>query len=223
VYEQHLTIVDRQLAALRVFDLNLPALNFSTSNATIILDKLTSLTERLLKRNARAGIFKTLASHYIRFHLEEGICSLLTKIDKNLTAMQISDNEAYNEHRSELVNIGMELVKASPPLMSPPIDHLNTLISKHCQDRDGLIDILMYSDELRIIGKSLVFVERNQVEEVDKPQQPTQPVHTEEDSNEQAFMLREVDDAGFGIDGTYLKSTPSYSFIADISDTENPF
>ena len=122
-----------------------------------------------------------------------------------------------------LVNIGMELVKASPPLMPLPIDHLNALINKHCQDRDGLIDILMYSDELRIIGKSLAFVERNQVEGVDKPQQSIQTIHVEEDSNEQVCVPHEVDDAGFNIDGAYLKSTPSYSFIADFSDTENPF
>ena len=82
MYEQHLTIVDRQLAALHVLDLNLPALNLSTPNATVILDKLTSLTERLLRRSDRAGVFKSLASHYIRLHLEEGICGLLTKIDR---------------------------------------------------------------------------------------------------------------------------------------------
>lgn len=211
--------MDRQLAALHVFDLNLPALNFSTTNATAILDKLTSLTEKLLRRNDRAGMFKALTSHYIRFRLEDGICNLLTKIDRNLTAIQISDVEAYDNHRLELVNIGMELVKATPPFMSLPVDHLNALISKHCQDREGLIDVLMYSDELRIIGKHLDFVKEKPVEErVDQSRQPPQAVHDKEDSNEQA-----VDDAGFRIDGTYLKSTPSYSFIADLSDTENPF
>lgn len=217
-------MVDRQLAALHVFNFNLPALTLSTSNASAILDKLTSFAGKLLKRSDRAGIFKALATHYLRLHLEEGLCGLLTRIDKNLTAMQISDTDAYNEHRLELMSIGMELVKASPPLMSLSIDHLNTLINKHCQDREGMIEVLMYNDELRVIGKSPVLEERgDHVEKVGKPQQSTQNAHAEGESNEPVPMLHEVDDAGFDIDSGYLKPAHSYSFIADMSDTENPF
>lgn len=216
-------IADRRLAALHVFDLNLSALGFSTINASAILDKLTSLTEKLLRRNDRAAVFKALTNHYIRFQLEDGLCNLLTKIDKNLTAMQISDTEAYDNHRMELVTIGMELVKKAPPLMSLPIDHLNILINKHCQDREGLMDILKYNDELQRVGKSLDFEKKKVIEEIERVQQSFQSIHDEKDLHEQDEVSHEVEEDGFNVDESYLRPIPSYSFIADPSDTENPF
>lgn len=217
MYEQYVTIADKQLAALKMLDRHLSGLNLSTANAIVILDKLMAFTDKLLRRGERAGMLRALSSHHIRWHLEDGLCNLLTRMDRNLSAMQVSDVEAYDHHRMELVNVGMELVKAAPPIMSLSIDHLNVLINKYCQDREGLIDILMYNEALKVFGKRLEFEEKKYVNE---SEQVSQIVKVEDTFKESSMM---TDDAGFNVDEMYMRPTSSYSFVADLSDVENPF
>lgn len=211
VYEQHLTVASKQLAAMHCIYTSLHGLRLSSNNFKAVTDKLLQLAERQLKKADRAHLLIRCLGLLMEARLEDGCLSCLGKIDCAMSGMEHSEPDIRDELFVLLLDAAKRTVSLDEEVVVMPlaVQHFNRMLLKfQPPESDSKLPMMQYRQRLSAYGLML----EQQLRELEKPEEAGDRPFAKE------IELPPADD--------YYKETTSSKYMAfrgDLSDSDNPF